>query len=368
MRIIPFKKADLARTHLVDGGRWLLASAFGIVMVYDLDDPRDEGKVLIPRYADAHENLRTTALIVDILTTAPTLTFNLAISQDLLGYGYFPEEPPLWTHIWRVTLNGHGADAHLQPVHLTSFTPPGILTSYSSASLCGGRYARGLIYAEVGTCVEIYDWTASNLQEHRKAVINERCNRLQLLSHDRILLLDENDILLYDIPALETCLPSSRHPGSIIIPCRLISLPGTKFIRGGPFQLRSIPPMCYEFVSCTDAGIFAVKLSGPASSAHMLHAIGDKERVTDVLVGARRVYIRSHRFAEAFSYRTERIGGSDLEYRTTRPQARFITKECISRVEPQMDEASGRIVMAASSNAIGVFYYSQFDKCRLFMS
>ena len=85
MRIIPFKNADLAETHLVDGGRWLLASGFGIVMVYDLDDPRDEGKILIPRYADAHENLRTTALNVDILTTAPTLTFNLAISQDLPG-------------------------------------------------------------------------------------------------------------------------------------------------------------------------------------------------------------------------------------------------------------------------------------------
>ncbi|KAF7983436.1 hypothetical protein HWV62_21693 [Athelia sp. TMB] len=368
MRIIPFKKADLAETRLVDGGRWLLASAFGTVMVYDLDDPRDEGKILIPRYADAHENLRTTALNVDILKSASTLTFNLAISQDLPGYDYIPEDPPLWTHIWRVTLNGHGTGAQLQAMHLMSFTPPGDLSAFRSASLYGDRYTRGLIYPGVGPCVEIYDWTASSSKEHRKTVISERCDRLQLLSHDQILIFEGNDILLCDIPALETCLPSSRHPGSIIIPCRSISLPGTKFLRGGPSQLRSSSSMCYEFVSATDAGIFAVKLSATASSAHILHAIGDEERVIDVLVGARRVYIRFCQFAEAFSYRTEQIGGSGVEYRTTPPRERFIPQEYIAWFEPQMDEASGRIAMAASSYAIGVFYYSQFDKYKLFIS
>ncbi|KAF7984644.1 hypothetical protein HWV62_12883 [Athelia sp. TMB] len=368
MRIIPFKKANLAESHLVEGGRWLLASAFGDVMVYDLDDPRDQGKILIPRYADAHENLRTTALNVNILTTAPTLTFNLAISQDLLGYGYFPEDPSLWAHVWRVTLNGHGVDAQLQAVHLTSFKPPGTVSSFRSASLYGDRYARGVIYVGVGACVEIYDWTASNLQEHRKTVIRERCDRLQLLSHDRALILEGNDIFLCDIPALETCLPSSRHSGSMIIPYSSISLPGTKFIRGGPSQLRSSSSVCYEFVSATDAGVFAVKLSGTASSARVLHAIGDEEDVTNVLVGARRVYIRSHQFAEAFSYRTEQMGESGIEYRTTPIRERFITKECIPYFEPQMDEVSGRIVMAASSYAIGVFYYSQFDKYKLLLS
>ncbi|KAF7984645.1 hypothetical protein HWV62_12885 [Athelia sp. TMB] len=280
MRIIPFKKADLAKTRLVDGGRWLLASAFGTVMVYDLDDLRDEGKILIPRYADAHENLRTTALNVDILTSASTLTFNLAITQDL----------------------------------------PGMV------------------------------------------------DRLQLLSHDRVLIFEGNEILLCNIPALETCIPSSLHPGSIIIPCSSISLPGTKFTRGGPSQLRSSSSMCYEFVSATDAGIFAVKLSGTASSAHMLHAIGDEERVIDVLVGARRVYVRSRQFAEAFSYRTEQIGEFGIEYRTTPIRERSVTKESIPYFEPQMDEVSGRIAMAASSYALGVFYYSQFDQYKLFIS
>lgn len=126
--------------------------------------------------------------------------------------------------------------------------------------------------------------------------------------------------------------------------------------------------MCYEFVSATDAGIFAVKLSGTASSAHILHAIGDEERVTDVLVGARRVYARFRRFAEVFSYRTEQICETGIEYRTTSIRRRFITKECIPYLEPQMDEASGRVVMAASSYAIGVFYYSQFDKYKLLLS
>ncbi|KAF7983435.1 hypothetical protein HWV62_21691 [Athelia sp. TMB] len=369
MRIIPFKKADLAKTRLVDGGRWLLASAFGTVMVYDLDDLRDEGKILIPRYADAHENLRTTALNVDILTSASTLTFNLAITQDLPGYGYIPDDTPLWTHIWRVALNGHGTDAQLQAVHLKTFMLPGSVStsSHRSASLYSNRYARAFI-SDFGRCVEVYDWTASNLQQHHKITINESCDRLQLLSHDRVLIFEGNEILLCNIPALETCLPSSLHPGSIIIPCSSISLPGTKFTRGGPSQLRSSSSMCYEFVSATDAGIFAVKLSATASSAHMLHAIGDEARVIDVLVGARRVYVRSRQFAEAFSYRAEQIGESGIEYRTTPIRERFVTKECIPYCEPQMDDVSGRVVMAASSYAIGVFYYSQSDKYKLFNS
>lgn len=95
----------------------------------------------------------------------------------LSGYGYIPDDTRLWTHIWRIALNGHGPDAQLQAVHLTSFMLPGSVstTSYRSASLYSDRYARAFIQAGLGACVEIYDWTASNLQEHNKITINERC-------------------------------------------------------------------------------------------------------------------------------------------------------------------------------------------------
>ena len=120
-------------------------------------------------------------------------------------------------------------------------------------------------------------------------------------------------------------------------------------------------------MSCTDAGIFAVELSGTTSYARILHAIEGEDRVTDVLVGARRVYIRRYQVAQAFSYDTEQIGVSDIGYHPTPPQERFITKECVPHLQPHMDETSGRIAMAVSSYAIGVFYYSQFDKHKLFM-
>ncbi|KAF7983424.1 hypothetical protein HWV62_21669 [Athelia sp. TMB] len=200
MRVIPFKNADQVKTCLVDGGRWLLASNFGAVMVYDLDNPKDCGTLLIPRYALAHDNQPTTDLNVNILINTSTLAFNLSISQDR-----------------------------------------------------------------------------------------------------------------------------------------------------------------------RDAGIFAVKLSATTSYARMVHTIEDEEDITDVLVGARRVYIRSYEFAETFSYHVEQDAGSDNGYCTTPLQERFITKECISHLGPQMDDVSGRIAMAVSSYAIGVFYYSQFDKHKLFM-
>ncbi|KZP09878.1 hypothetical protein FIBSPDRAFT_900123 [Athelia psychrophila] len=333
MRNIPFEKATYVETYLVDGGRWLLASAFGAVMVYDLDDPKDRGNLLIPRHADAHESLRTTYLMVDILADATPLVFNLAIGQDQREYPA-PENTPFWTHIWRVALNGHGADAELRAVHLTSFTTPGDIYCMD-ASLHGHLYAKAFTCTSLGSCVEVYDWSTSSLREHRKAVMhnNDRC----------------------------TCLPSSRHRGSKMIPCNSISLPGTKFVRG-PSQLRYGLSAGCSFISCTNAGIFVVKLSGNVSSAHILHPIADARDVTDVLVGARRVYIRYYDFAEAFSYDTKQNGASDVVYCTTPPQKRFITKECIPYLDPKMDDVSGRVAMAASKSALVVFYYSQYNK------
>lgn len=71
-------------------------------------------------------------------------------------------------------LKGHGADAHLEATHLTSFTTARSLMC-KNVSLYGLRYARAVIYADLGQCVEIFDWSASNLQELRKTAINEPC-------------------------------------------------------------------------------------------------------------------------------------------------------------------------------------------------
>ena len=163
-------------------------------------------------------------------------------------------------------------------------------------------------------------------------------------------------------------MPSSRPLGSKIITYNSISLPGTRFVRGGPSQLCSNSSTGCTFISSTDAGIFAVELSGTTSYAHLFHAIEKAEDVTDVLLGARRVYIRSYRFAEAFSYNTEhtQVGASNIGYHTTPLQKRFIPKERIAWLDPKMDETSGRIVMAASSSSLVVFYYSQYDKHKLF--
>ncbi|KAF7984634.1 hypothetical protein HWV62_12863 [Athelia sp. TMB] len=109
-------------------------------------------------------------------------------------------------------------------------------------------------------------------------------------------------------------------------------------------------------------GIFAVRLSDDASYAYMLHAIEDVQGITDVLVGARRVYIRSFDFAETFSYDPRRISASDFGNCTTPPQKRFVAKCCIPSLEPKMDDTSGRIAMAASPSTFAVFYYSQYDK------
>ena len=81
MRNIPFEDPDSVELHLVEGGRWLLASDMGAVMVYDLEDPKDLGRLLIPRHADVHRNQPTTDLKVDVLADASMLTFHLAIGQ-----------------------------------------------------------------------------------------------------------------------------------------------------------------------------------------------------------------------------------------------------------------------------------------------
>lgn len=115
-------------------------------------------------------------------------------------------------------------------------------------------------------------------------------------------------------------------------------------------------------MSCTNAGIFEVKLSGNTSHVHTIYAIEDYEEITDVLVGARLVYIQSHGFAETFSYNVEQITASSITYFTTPSMKLFLTGQSISYLEPMMDEASGRIAMAVSPSAVAILYYSQYDK------
>ncbi|KAF7984636.1 hypothetical protein HWV62_12867 [Athelia sp. TMB] len=358
MRNIPFKKADSVQTCLIDGGRWLLASALCDVMVYDLDDPKDCGKVLIPRHADAPEKQQTADLQVDVLVDAPTLAFNVAISERRWPDAFVQferlfenENTPLRVHIWRVALEGHCANAQLQAVHLTSFTT-----------------ARAVVY-KIHDCVEVYDWSASSIQEHRKAVLYAWCVHVHLLSHDRLLLFRNNRILLCGIPALEACcLPSSRPLGSNMTPYNSISLPGTRFVRGGPSQLRFNLSTGCTFMSVTDAGIFVVGLSETTSYAHLFHAIENPKNVTDVVLGARKVYIRSYRFATAFSYEAEHtlVGASTMGYHTTPLQKRSVPEKHFAYLGPKMDEISGRIVMAAYPSSLVVCYYSQYDEHRLF--
>lgn len=85
LREIDRDNADRNALHLVEGGRWLLASYYGSVTVYDLDDPHDKGKAIIQRHDEVLDNQKTTSLDVDMLAQTSTLSFNLAIVQDLRG-------------------------------------------------------------------------------------------------------------------------------------------------------------------------------------------------------------------------------------------------------------------------------------------
>lgn len=73
------------KLHIVEGGRWLLASTEGAMIVYDLDNPQEKGRLLIPRPPGLTGGRATTNLSVDILRDAPVLTFNVAIAQYELG-------------------------------------------------------------------------------------------------------------------------------------------------------------------------------------------------------------------------------------------------------------------------------------------
>lgn len=81
MRIIPFENVKPVALHLVKGGRWLLASNIGAVVVCDLENSKDPGRLLVPRHPDAHPRQPITDLKVDVLANASTLTFHLAIGQ-----------------------------------------------------------------------------------------------------------------------------------------------------------------------------------------------------------------------------------------------------------------------------------------------
>lgn len=44
------------------------------------------------------------------------------------------------------------------------------------ASFLSHLYARAFVYANLGNCIEVYDWSKSSLREHHKiAIYNDEC-------------------------------------------------------------------------------------------------------------------------------------------------------------------------------------------------
>ncbi|KZP15273.1 hypothetical protein FIBSPDRAFT_1048210 [Athelia psychrophila] len=118
MATIPYAGRFL---HLVEGGRWLLSSEDGSVIVYDLDNIKTPGQPIIPEYAGMPVRQRTLELSVDVLRDTSTFTFNIAIEQCS-----DQDDIPSWTHLWQVTMHGCGINAELRAIHLKSFTTPGL--------------------------------------------------------------------------------------------------------------------------------------------------------------------------------------------------------------------------------------------------
>ncbi|KAF7986372.1 hypothetical protein HWV62_35394 [Athelia sp. TMB] len=356
------------RLHLVEGGRWLLASTNGAIAVYDLIKPQEKGQMVVPPPAGSTGRRITSNLSVDILRDAPTLTFNVAIAQDDLE----PDDPDdeyVWTHFWRFTMQGHGISAKLQATFLNSFRTIGDMMAVNAVCLGGSLYARAMEYLYEGSCVEVYSWEDSGVHLHLKAVFPHahQCDYIRLLPNNRVLILAEAHIDLYGIPAFET-VPSSTngYRGSKIASCNSLILPGTKFFRG------AISPLLFEqqdqckFTCSTNEGIFVVTISPSFSSACMIRAFKSHEEVviTDVVIGIRRVYIRHYAQAELWSYDIDQPTISTKASPPKSTSRQFITDDCPSNLTPVMDESSGRVAMAGSNSSLAVFYYSLFDRVR----
>lgn len=117
-------------------------------------------------------------------------------------------------------------------------------------------------------------------------------------------------------------------------------------------------------------GIFAVSISPNFSSAHMVPAVTvtvneyDDTGVTDVLLGARRIYIRHYEHAELWEYDTDQaVVHTDGSQQQPISQ-RAVPKDFAANLRPVMDETSGRVAMAASSSSLSIFYYSLYDRTK----
>ncbi|KZP34155.1 hypothetical protein FIBSPDRAFT_923713 [Athelia psychrophila] len=336
MATIQHANAERAQLHIVEGGKWLLASVDGSVTAYDLDHPNHRGQIIIPQYTGMAASNLTAHISVDVFRNISTLTFNVAVSLHCRANR---DATPTWTTFWRVTQHGDGIDAELRAIHLTSFSTPG-------NSRCTNAYLRDKLYVrrveydvedDRVYLIEIYAWEESDLHQHEKSVITDKIGRVmvRLIPNGRLLVLRRAEINIYEIPPFATVPVSDQYQGSQVAPFMSVLLPGNRLLEGGVSSILMQPSDTYSLIACTNTGIYLATLSATTSHVRLLHAITDEHRdasfsrLDTTHLGWRRAYLIYYDYALAVSYDTEERDRAD------------VSESCYQDVEQVCSASSG---------------------------
>ncbi|KAF8166241.1 hypothetical protein BJ912DRAFT_1002793, partial [Pholiota molesta] len=210
VRSIPITIDDLKEfTVLVEGGRWLLLTSSrmvaGRVYAYDLDKPFPEPVCIIDiGEADPEQHWFMAA---DVDHNEAQLTFNLCLVPYSTARKSSLQYPPGSIHVYRISLQGHGADATLMARKLKSLQN-GFRAYTLTFTLRGHYLARSVgFYDRVYQCVEVCNWFLSDSSTHWKSYIEldgHIPKDISLLPDDKLIVVLHNAIFLYNIANLHS--------------------------------------------------------------------------------------------------------------------------------------------------------------------
>ena len=147
--------------HLIRGGRWLLVTTdVGQVIYYDLDAETIEGVPLIPQQMHKPYDLNQVMMDIDIDSSAPTLSFRIALSIfDRSESGLYLPGRKSTIQIWSVTLLLDGLRAiGLSARRLALLHHRPTILSVRSLSLLGPNIAFTGLRNERGIYTYVVKW------------------------------------------------------------------------------------------------------------------------------------------------------------------------------------------------------------------
>ncbi|KAF8885472.1 hypothetical protein BD779DRAFT_1533320 [Infundibulicybe gibba] len=339
-------QADAGCIVLVPGGRWLLTDPVdGIVTVYDLDTPEMRSKALISPMDDhdaEHEHL----MAISINEKSPVLSFNISLLSQPLGE--YPDQGiKSRLSIWRATLSGHGREAELTALRITSLD---ITTDiHPHIILLDGEY----VALVTDRTVKILKWIESTPLIYVIAVISceERPEWVYFLPGARILSFSSSSMVVYEIPPFKLVLASSNPAPTTCTP-HVWQVPccGRGLNRGG------ISPIWTDsdatnFTISTEDDVQAVTIPISPSQPPSLTKLGlHRYSHRQFILGLHNSVIHDHvASVSALTHRWTDIRGLEFDDGIANTMARLCPGPdghvALGFIRPCLDEASARLVL-----------------------